>query len=180
MLSVDSEIRRATISDAPAVASFAARTFAETFGPDNRPEDMAEYLASAYGEAQQRAELSDPDYVTLVVDAPGNGLLAFAQVRRHPQPDCVEGDAPVELFRFYVDRPAHGSGLAQRLMKVVENVALAMRGGTLWLGVWERNLRAAAFYRKCGFRDVGSHQFLVGTDSQTDRIMVKQLTELRR
>ena len=50
------------------------------------------------------------------------------------------------------------------------------RGGrTLWLGVWERNARAKAFYGKNGFVDVGSHVFMVGTDAQTDRILVRQL-----
>jgi len=41
----------------------------------------------------------------------------------------------------------------------------------MWLGVWERNLRAIAFYAKCGFIDVGSHVFELGSDLQTDRIM---------
>lgn len=44
-------------------------------------------------------------------------------------------------------------------------------GAVLWLGVWERNPRAQAFYRKSGFVDVGSQVFLVGTDAQTDRVM---------
>ncbi|MEO8035037.1 MAG: hypothetical protein ABI837_11450 [Acidobacteriota bacterium] len=61
MSSSFSSIRRATTSDARAVASFAARTFAETFGPANRPEDLASHLALAYGEQQQRDELADPD-----------------------------------------------------------------------------------------------------------------------
>ena len=42
----------------------------------------------------------------------------------------------------------------------------------LWLGVWERNDRARAFYVKCGFADAGEHIFLFGTDPQTDLIMV--------
>ncbi|MEO8035036.1 MAG: GNAT family N-acetyltransferase [Acidobacteriota bacterium] len=119
-----------------------------------------------------------PTNITLVVDAPdgsGEDLLAFAQVRRHSPPDGVTGE--VELLRFYVDRPAHGSGLAHQLMETVLDAARELGGRALWLGVWERNPRAMAFYRKCRFRDAGSHQFVVGTDSQTDRIMVKQLTE---
>jgi diamine N-acetyltransferase len=42
----------------------------------------------------------------------------------------------------------------------------------LWLGVWERNPRAIAFYAKSGFSEVGIHDFLVGTDRQTDRVLV--------
>jgi ribosomal protein S18 acetylase RimI-like enzyme len=46
---------------------------------------------------------------------------------------------------------------------------------TLWLGVWERNDRARAFYTKCGFVDAGEHIFLFGSDPQTDRVMVTAL-----
>ena len=45
----------------------------------------------------------------------------------------------------------------------------------LWLGVWEENPRAIAFYGKCGFRDVGSQTFMVGTDPQRDRVLELQL-----
>lgn len=44
----------------------------------------------------------------------------------------------------------------------------------------ERNERAKAFYRKCGFADVGSQVFVLGTDAQTDRIMVRSLPKLTR
>ena len=56
-------------------------------------------------------------------------------------------------------------------------VAEAVSAGatTLWLGVWEHNLRALAFYGKCGFVDVGEHVFLFGTESQTDRVMARSL-----
>ena len=48
-------------------------------------------------------------------------------------------------------------------------------GRELWLGVWERNLRAQAFYRKHGFRKVGTQIFVVGTDPQTDHVMLREL-----
>jgi ribosomal protein S18 acetylase RimI-like enzyme len=43
---------------------------------------------------------------------------------------------------------------------------------TLWLGVWERNARAQAFYRKHGFGKVGSQVFVVGSDPQTDDVLL--------
>ena len=45
----------------------------------------------------------------------------------------------------------------------------------LWLGVWEHNLRAIAFYRKCGFVQCGAQPFLLGTDLQTDWDMNRTL-----
>lgn len=164
-------IRRGEPADAPALAEFAARTFAEAFGPANRPENLEAYLASAYGLAQQGRELADPEYITVLIQG-GDSLVAYAQVRRHPPPACVVGEEPVELHRFYVDRPWHGQGVAKRLMEAVYAAARDLGGRTLWLGVWERNPRAMAFYRKSGWHDTGATTFCVGPDRQTDRVMV--------
>ena len=49
---------------------------------------------------------------------------------------------------------------------------------TIWLGVWEFNPRAQAFYRKHGFYEVGKHIFQLGADAQTDVLMQKDLQDL--
>ena len=46
---------------------------------------------------------------------------------------------------------------------------------TIWLGVWEHNAQAIAFYRRWGFADVGTTTFLLGKDSQTDRVMTRRV-----
>jgi ribosomal protein S18 acetylase RimI-like enzyme len=163
-------IRPGIPADAGRLAGLAARTFEETFGSANDPGDMALYLSSAYGLAQQAQELADPAIGTLLAEADGR-LAGYAQIREGGAPGCVAGEHPIEIRRFYVDRPWQGQGLAQVLMQAVRDAAAARGGRTLWLGVWERNTRAQAFYRKCGFVDVGSQPFVLGSDQQTDRIM---------
>lgn len=163
-------IRRGVPADAERLAELAARTFRDTFAADNRPEDMDAHEVEAYGPDIQRRELENPRMTTLIADS-GEELAAFAQVRRDPAPPCVTGDVPVELWRFYVDKKWHGLGIAQELMQHVLAEAKALGGRTIWLGVWERNERAKAFYRKAGFADVGSQTFMVGADVQTDRVM---------
>lgn len=167
-------IRRATDDDAPRLAEFARRTFIETFAPDNTADDMALHVAKSFGAAIQLSEIRDAAMTTLLAEL-GSTMAGFAQVREGPPPACVTGDAPVELLRFYVDRPFHGRGVAQALMNAVDHVARQLGGRTLWLGVWERNPRAIAFYSKCGFVDVGAHAFIFGTDEQTDRVMARGL-----
>lgn len=44
-----------------------------------------------------------------------------------------------------------------------------------WLGVWERNFPAIAFYERMGFVRAGEHVFMLGDDAQTDYIMYKPL-----
>lgn len=165
-------LRRATPADAAPLAALAARIFTETFAEDTRPDDLAAFLAKAYGARQQSEEISDPDVVTLVAEAP-EGLAAYAQVRRGSKaPKHVTAEEPVELWRFYVQRDWHGGGLAHRLMAAVMDAARELGGRHLWLSVWERNPRAIAFYEKHGFHDAGAEDFWVGSDCQTDRILV--------
>jgi ribosomal protein S18 acetylase RimI-like enzyme len=165
-------IRPGRDQDASALAAFAERSFREAFGAQNNPADLNLYLTKAYGEPQQSAELRDLQVTTLVAEI--DGLLAgFAQLRTGKPPDCVQGSDPIELWRFYVDRAWHGRGVAQGLMRAALDAARARGADTLWLGVWEHNPRAQAFYRKCGFVDVGQQGFLLGTAAQTDRVMAQ-------
>jgi ribosomal protein S18 acetylase RimI-like enzyme len=168
-------IRLAGPDDAAAVGAFGERSFRETFGPDNRPEDMDAYCRATYALERQRAELAAPDRVTLLAEADGE-LAGYAQLREGPVPACIGGPDPIELLRFYVDRQWHGQGIAAALMK--QTIAHARRRGrrTLFLAVWERNPRAIAFYRKQGFREVGAQPFQLGQDVQTDRVMERALT----
>jgi diamine N-acetyltransferase len=167
-------IRRGVLEDAPMLAEFAARMFAEAFAADNRPEDLQAHLESSYGVAQQSQELSDPNEITLLAVA-GNRLIAFAQVRRQVPPECVTQAQAIEVHRFYVNRIAHGKGVAQSLMAAVKSAAKDFDAKHLWLSVWERNPRAVTFYAKMGFEIVGSADFVVGSDVQTDHIMVALL-----
>jgi GNAT superfamily N-acetyltransferase len=166
--------RLASATDAEALADLAARAFRDTFAADNRPEDIALHVARSFGPDQQRAEIVDSAVRTVLVEQDAR-LVAYAQVRNSSAPPCVHGSRPVELWRFYIDRPWIGRGVAQGLMETVCSEARGLGGETVWLGVWERNPRALAFYGKCGFVDVGAHVFAVGEDEQTDRIMVRGL-----
>lgn len=168
------DIRSAVLADAGPLAELAARTFRETFAADNTPEDMAAHEAESYGPALQGREITDPAIVTLLVHV-NDELVAFAQVRRGHAPDCVSDRSAVELWRFYVSKEWHGRGIAQSLMRRVDDAAVRFGAQTLWLGVWERNGRAQAFYRKSGYTDVGAHVYMVGADAQTDRIMTRPL-----
>jgi diamine N-acetyltransferase len=172
VLNQDSILIRAGLeSDAAALAAFAARTFEETFGADNRPDDLRAHLSNAFGVRQQTQELLNPNMVTLLAHR-RDVLVAFAQVQRKDPPPCVTALRPIELHRFYVDRPAHGKGIAQQLMRAVHDGARSFAGTHLWLGVWERNSRAIAFYKKVGFTDCGSTVYHVGPDPQIDRVMI--------
>jgi diamine N-acetyltransferase len=169
-----STIRTANSSDAAPLSELARRTFVEAFGDANDPEDLAAFLAATYSAEIQRQELVDPERRCLVAESEGV-LTAFALMRLGHRLPCISDPTAVELQRFYVDRTAHGTGLAQRLMQAVFTSAREHGAHSVWLGVWEQNPRALRFYAAQGFTQVGSHVFRVGRDDQTDLVLSRPL-----
>ncbi len=166
-------IRRAQLRDAGALAALGERTFVDTYAAFNTPEDMRVYVAENFSEAVIARELRDTRVTYLLgsVEEPA----AYAKIFEGAPPPCVTGPKPIELSRFYVSKEWHGKGAARVLMNacIVEAGRLGAR--TLWLGVWEKNERARAFYAKHGFADVGEHEFLLGKDLQRDRVLERVL-----
>jgi GNAT superfamily N-acetyltransferase len=167
-------IRRGGPADAVPLCEFAARVFHASFAADNRPEDMKAYMDGAFTVAQQTEELSNPQ-TTFLLAFVDDALAGYAKLHTGPAPACVAGEHPVELARLYADHRWHGLGVGAALMRACLDEAI--RGGhrTMWLGVWERNARAIAFYQKWGFVECGSHVFRLGSDDQIDNLMSRSL-----
>lgn len=163
-------IRRAGPDDAGLLAELGGRTFSETFAADNSPEDMAAYLASSFNLAQQTAELADPASTFLIAEI-GGVAAGYAKLRAGEPAKGIGGGKPVELVRLYASTEWLGRGVGEALMRACLEEARQAGHETIWLGVWERNGRALAFYRKWGFRPVGEHVFQLGSDPQTDILM---------
>jgi diamine N-acetyltransferase len=166
-------IRTALPSDAASLAAFAQRTFRETFGAANTPENMRAYVRDAFSVERIGRELSDSRLLILVAEIDGTMAgyphLADAELR------ATDRRAGVELVRMYVDSAYHGRGVAGALMERCIDAARAAGHTTMWLGVWEHNPRAQAFYAKWQFLRVGEHDFLLGEDRQTDWIMERDV-----
>src|ERR1041384_2077295 len=168
-------IRPATVADAALLAELGARTFYDTFAPHCSAEDMTAYLTEAFSPAIQAAELADQDRHFFIAELDGRAV-GYAQLHSCTAPSCVSGAKPIELARIYVAKEWHGQGVAQALMHTCLDAARDAGYETVWLGVWERNWRAQAFYRKWNFRVVGDHVFPVGSDPQVDLLMERTLT----
>jgi ribosomal protein S18 acetylase RimI-like enzyme len=171
-------VRPATIADAARLSEFAAATFRETFAGENTPEDMARYLSQAFTPERQASEIADADGTVLLAESDAAGgaeLVGYVHLVSGPAPPAVQGPAPLELKRLYVGRAWHGGGVAQVLMNAALEAASARRAETMWLGVWEKNPRAVAFYQKYGFGRVGEHTFVLGADPQTDWLLARPL-----
>ena len=171
---VEVTIRRAISDDAALLAELGARTFEQTFAADNTSEDMASYLALHFSVAQQTAELAHPASTFLIAEVDGQ-TAGYAKLRAGDPPKDIEGAIPIELVRLYVSQEWLGRGVGEVLMRACLDESRSAGYETLWLGVWERNARAQAFYRKWNFRAVGEHIFQLGADMQRDILMERPL-----
>ena len=99
----------------------------------------------------------------------------FAQLRLGHHEPCILQERPVELQRIYVLRAHHGGGHGAALMQAVLEMARTWGANLIWLGVWERNHKALAFYSRFGFREVGDHHFKLGRQSDRDLILARDL-----
>lgn len=171
-------LRKASPSDARRLAELAERTFRDTFGESNTAEDMELHCRSSYSAAIQAGEIADPQMATWLSEQDGE-LIGFAQLRWGSAPDGVVAAAPGEIQRLYVASHWHGQGVADELMRACIDELQARGSDVVWLGVWEHNPRAIAFYRKCGFVAVGEHVFPVGADPQRDIVMARPVAGFR-
>lgn len=167
-------IRRANESDAESLNALAARTFWDTFARHNRPEDMQAYLSEAFTTPKLKAEINDPRATFFVLEIEGV-MAGYAKLYAGEAPDCVLGARSIEIVRLYVGEEFLGKGVGPALMNACLDEARRSGCDTVFLGVWEHNERAKAFYRKYGFEVVGSHPFILGEDHQTDLWMARSL-----
>jgi len=172
------DIRQATIEDAELLARLGAALFIQTFAHLNAPEDLAAYLPTAFSPVIQAADLEQEGTICLIAMIGGIGgtPVGYAQLAVTEPPDCVpEDEDAIELVRFYVDAVWHGQGVSHTLMEEVLGRAAAGGHDSIWLGVWDANARAIAFYEKKGFAIAGRKDFWLGSDLQTDLVMTRGL-----
>lgn len=146
------------------------RTFNEAFGADNNPEDLALYLNTVMGEENLRRELLDPLSEFYFTKLEGKTVGYFKINLGDAQTDFREEDG-MELERLYVSANFQNRKIGQKMLDAVIEMAIQRKMRYLWLGVWEKNIRAIDFYKRNHFTLSGTHPYMVGNDLQTDIIM---------
>lgn len=165
-------VRLASAADARLLSELGERTFRDTFAAYNSESDMSAYLAKSFSAGLQAAEIADPRSVFLIAEWDG-AAIGYARLRMGGAPECIVGESPVEIVRFYADAPWIGRGVGASLMRSCLQQARLLGCDAVWLDVWSRNTRAIAFYERWGFSVVGEQDFVLGDDVQRDLLMAR-------
>jgi len=174
-------IRRAITNDAELLVALGKKTFFEKWKDTTPAENMNHYLAETFTTEKLSEEIADASVIYLIAADNGNAV-GYAKLM-HTQPDIEVAEPgvnfthqnPIEVSRIYVSPELIGKNIGARLMEKVFEIAKEENCDLIWLGVWEKNERAIAFYSKWGFEKYGEHLFMLGSDAQTDFLMSRKL-----
>ncbi|HEX5167527.1 MAG TPA: GNAT family N-acetyltransferase [Cyclobacteriaceae bacterium] len=165
-------IRKAGVDDVEVIQKFGTKTFWESFGKFNTHENMNFYIEKSFSYEQIMRELVEleTEFHLAYVD---QRIAGYTKIHFNKSVDRLKSDKALEIERIYVDREFHGKNLGKVLLDKCFEIAEAKGMNVVWLGVWEHNPRAIAFYQKWGFEKFGEHVFMLGTDAQNDWLMKK-------
>jgi ribosomal protein S18 acetylase RimI-like enzyme len=170
----DSQFIKVDMQNIQALKAIGIQTFNEAFAHLNTPENMADYLATAFADEKLADEVGNPYSEFYMAQIDGD-IVGYIKINYGPTQTDIKDEDALEVERIYVLNAFHGKKVGQLLFDKAFDIAVKMKKAYIWLGVWEHNAKALAFYKKNGFEVFGSHDFQLGDDLQTDLMMKRYL-----
>ncbi|MFJ8248148.1 GNAT family N-acetyltransferase [Peribacillus asahii] len=167
-------IKKCTIEDVCILQEVGYETFNETFKQQNSPANMKAYLESAFNLKQLEKELSNTSSEFFFVYF-NDEVAGYLKFNINDAQSEEMSDESLEIERIYIKNKFQKHGLGKYLLNKSMEIAMEHNKKKIWLGVWEKNENAIAFYKKMGFVRTGSHSFYMGDEEQLDFIMTKTL-----
>ncbi|MEO6069838.1 MAG: GNAT family N-acetyltransferase [Chitinophagaceae bacterium] len=168
-------IREATTADAGLIADISRQTFYDTFSAQNREEDMDKFMKEQFAKEALMEEVGAIGNTFLMAYVEEE-IVGYVRLREGPISGDEASVASLEIARLYAVSAMIGKGIGKALMEAALNVAVQKNKCVVWLGVWEKNSRAIAFYQQWGFEKFDEHDFILGNDVQRDWLMKKNLS----
>ncbi|KYD05463.1 GNAT family N-acetyltransferase [Heyndrickxia sporothermodurans] len=167
-------IKKCSLEDSRKLQEISYETFDDTFKHQNTPENMKAYLEKAFNLTQLEKELANISSQFFFVYF-NDELAGYLKVNTNDAQSEEMGEDSLEIERIYIKKSFQKHGLGKVLLNKALEIALEGNKKKVWLGVWEKNENAIAFYKKMGFVQTGAHSFYMGDEEQTDFIMTKTL-----
>lgn len=167
-------IKKCTVKDLQTLQEISIETFNDTFKDQNSSENMIGYLEKAFHLKQLESEVSNTSSQFFFVYV-NNEVAGYLKVNTDDAQSEEMGDQSLEIERIYIKKDFQKYGLGKCLLNKAQEIAIECNKKNIWLGVWEKNDNAIAFYKKMGFVQTGTHAFYMGDEEQTDFIMTKTL-----
>jgi ribosomal protein S18 acetylase RimI-like enzyme len=175
---MEPNIERIPSSGAAVLARLSRETFVETYAPLGNAEEVGRHVEQTFTERKVADAMNRPgsDFFWIVEE---EEPIAFMKVNRKGAQTEPGLDDKLEIEQIYVRSSHQGRGLGRRLMDRAMELASEWGLAGIWLGVWENNPDAIAFYEHLGFTAVGEHMFRVGSEQHRDIILARGISSAR-
>lgn len=178
------QIAPAGSGDVLELAAVAAQTFPLACPPAASADNIACFIDANLSADRFEEYLGDPDRA-IVTARQGGRIVGYAMLVRGVSDHAgvqraVQTRPAAELSKMYVLPDRHSGGAAAALMKRMLAIAIVWGIRCVWLGVNRENQRAQRFYLKSGFAIAGTRTFQLGTDVESDYVMIRELGQPRR
>lgn len=164
------EIKKIGLADIEILQTIAKQTFSEAFSDSNSAENMQQYLNEGFTSEKLTAELNNQNSIFYFAKA-NDEVVGYLKLNFGDGQTDLKDPKALEIERIYVVKDFYGKKIGQILYDKALEVAKENSLEYIWLGVWEHNLRAISFYQKNGFAEFDTHDFWLGDDKQTDKLM---------
>jgi len=162
--------KRCDQNDLMELMSISRSTYFNAFIAENSAENMRMYLDFAFSKSTLNDVLKNKEsefYFAYLMDV----VVGYFKINwGDAQKDLKEKDG-FEIERIYVLKEFQRKKLGQQMLDKIIEIAKGRNLKYIWLGVWEKNIKAIRFYERNGFERFGEHDFMLGEEKQTDHLM---------
>lgn len=166
MESGDLDIRFAGADDLNLLSTLGTTTCYEAYFNLDPSRDLADYCVRSFNPEQLKTEFEDANSTFLIAEINARAV-GYAKLREGKRIECMAGKNAVEIQRIYILERLKGKRIGERLINRCFEIAKDRGFETVWLGVWDKNTAAQAFYEKIGMTRVGWTDF---SDGKTEFI----------
>lgn len=152
----------------------ALETFIHSYQHLNKPQNFQFYIDRAFTIEKLKSELASNLSFFFFVSIEST-VIGYLKLNIGEAQSERFDDSYLEIERIYLRKNFQGKGIGRKMITYAEFQAEQLNKSTIWLGVWDQNPNAIAFYSKLGFIQTGSHIFKFGDEDQIDIIMQKVL-----
>ena len=156
-------IVRASTKDSLRLSNIAKQTFIESHGRSAPQEDIDKYISEKYTEQTLKDELSKPENIYHLLFYKEE-FVGFSKIMLNI-PYTKGGDMKTaKMDRIFLLEKVYDLKLGRQLLRFNLNLMKEHLQTGAWLYVWTENARAIQFYKRNGFRIVGSHDFRISAN----------------
>jgi diamine N-acetyltransferase len=166
---MDMVLRDATPDDALVIGVLGSQVFLDTYATSGiRPLLAREVLENFSTEAV--ATLLVQRRSRFVLAEREGHLIGYAQLAFGARQALVAAEPAVELQRLYVQARFNGRGVGKALVGAAAERAAGWGAQALWLTAWVGNEHALAWYRRQGWRELGSTDYVFENERFENRV----------